>query len=106
VESKQKKAKNYLIAFNDPIRQEKYSSIANLKQAYNQFIEMIKGYVNYYINSGSQGQANPTQGQQIVFPSSATSWQQRQAFLNSQGVDTTGWGRSEIMRGQRNKWNT
>ena len=28
-------------------------------------------------------------------------WQQRQQFLQSQGVDTTGWGRAQIMRGSK-----
>jgi hypothetical protein len=29
-------------------------------------------------------------------------WQQRQQYLNSMGVDTTGWQRQEIMRGVKN----
>lgn len=32
-------------------------------------------------------------------------WQQRQQYLNSTGIDTTGWGRAEVMQGRRNKWN-
>ena len=106
VQSKQKKAKNYLIAFNDPEKQKKYSNIANLKQAYEQIIKMVNGYVNYYNQQQSPNQQqNPTQQQSIVYPSNIKTWQQRQAFLNSKGVDTTNWSRGDLMKGYQNKWN-
>lgn len=55
----------------------------------------------------NQQPQQPAQNPQGAFRGFQTSdprnWQQRQQHLNSIGVDTTGWGRAEIMRGVKNQ---
>ncbi len=113
VESKQKKARNYLVAFADPEKQSKYSSIANLAAAYKQMIEMISGYVNYYAKkqTSSSAQApssiqNPQSTFQGFEIGDKRTYQEKESYLKSLGIDTTNWGRAEIIRGKRNKWNS
>ena len=108
VESKQKKAINYLVAFADPAKQSKYSSFANISQAYNEMINMINGYVNWYVQkqSAQKTPAVPSQGSQGFQGfqmGDKRSHQERVAYLNSIGVNTSDWGRAEIMRGIKNK---
>jgi len=115
VQSKQKKANNYFVAFADPAKQAKYRSVADIGAAYKQLIGMVNGYVNYYVknSAGGDGQnqknnpLQPEQKPQSKFQGFQTNdprtWQQRQQHLNSVGIDTTGWQRQEIMRGIKNK---
>lgn len=104
VESKQKKAKNYLVAFSDPEKQSKYSSFANIAQAYSQMINMINGYVNWYVQKQNTQNSTVSQQQFQGFQiGDKRSHQERAAYLNSMGIDTTSWGRAEIMRGIKNK---
>jgi hypothetical protein len=111
VSSKQAKAKNYFVAFADPQKQAKYKHVADLGAANRQLLEMVAGYVGYYMK---RTQPQKTRPQQPTTPQPTTQfqgfntndtrgWQQRQQYLNSIGVDTTGWGRAEIMRGVKNK---
>jgi hypothetical protein len=44
---------------------------------------------------------NPQKAFQGFQTNDPRTWQQRQQHLNSVGIDTTGWGRAEIMRGSR-----
>jgi hypothetical protein len=113
VQSKQKKANNYFVAFADPAKQAKYRSVADIGAAYKQLIGMVNGYVNYYVknSAGGDGQnqknnpQQPAQKPQSNFQGFQTNdprtWQQRQQHLNSIGIDTTGWKRQEIMRGAK-----
>lgn len=109
VESKQKKARNYLVAFADPEKQSKYSSFANISQAYDQMINMINGYVNWYVQK--QSAQNTTQNTSAVTPQQFQGFQmgdkrnsqERASYLKSIGIDTSDWGRAEIMRGKKNK---
>lgn len=109
VQSKQKKASNYFVAFADPSKQAKYKGVADIGAAYRQLIGMIDGYVKYYMKSAGPNQTQKQQPEKKEFGGFQTSdprnSQQRQQYLNSIGIDTTGWGRAEIMRGVRNKWN-
>jgi hypothetical protein len=111
VESKQRKATNYFVKFVDPETQAKYKHVADLGAANRQLLEMVAGYVGYYMK---RTQPQKTRPQQPTTPQPTTQfqgfntndtrgWQQRQQYLNSIGVDTTGWGRAEIMRGVKNK---
>jgi hypothetical protein len=63
VDSKQKKARNYFVAFADPLKQEKYKHVADLGAANKQLIGMVNGYVNYYIKKNplqqDQAKENP-----------------------------------------------
>jgi hypothetical protein len=62
VDSKQKKARNYFVAFSDPLKQEKYKHVADLGTANKQLIGMVNGYVNYYIKKNplqDQAKENP-----------------------------------------------
>jgi len=102
VESKQKKATNYLVAFADPAKQSKYSSFANISQAYNEMINMINGYVNWYVQKQSS-QKTPAVSFQGFQMGDKRSHQERVAYLNSIGINTSDWGRAEIMRGIKNK---
>jgi hypothetical protein len=105
VPTKKQKATNYFVAFADPEKQSKYKHVADIRAAREQLIGMIGGYVNYYIKSNGKAQTahqgkKEFQGFQM---GDARTWQQRQQHLNSMGIDTTGWGRAEIMRGVKNK---
>lgn len=102
VESKQKKAKNYLVVFADPAKQSKYSSFANISQAYNEIINIINGYVNWYVQKQSS-QKTPAVSFQGFQMGDKRSHQERAAYLNSIGINTSDWGRAEIMRGIKNK---
>jgi len=105
VPTKKQKATNYFVAFVDPAKQEKYKHVADLGATNRQLIGMVSGYVDYYARRAKQ----PAQstGPQPAFQGFQTSdtrtWQQRQHHLNSLGIDTTGWGRAEIMRGVKNR---
>ena len=105
VESKQKKATNYLVAFADPAKQSKYSSFANISQAYNEMINIINGYVNWYVQkqSSQKTPAVSSQGFQGFQMGDKRIHQERAAYLNSIGINTSDWGRAEIMRGIKNK---
>lgn len=102
VESKQKKATNYLVAFADPAKQSKYSSFANISQAYKEMINIINGYVNWYVQKQSS-QKTPAVSFQGFQMGDKRSHQERAAYLNSIGINTSDWGRAEIMRGIKNK---
>lgn len=104
VQSKQKKATNYFVAFADPAKQAKYKNVADIGNAHKQLIGMINGYVNYYMKSAKPAQQSPQEFQGFQM-GDTRNWQQRQQHLNSIGINTDGWGRAEIMRGIRNKWN-
>lgn len=108
VPTKKQKATNYFVAFADPEKQAKYKHVADVGAARGQLISMVSGYVNYYMKragqSAQQQAQNPSpqqefQGFQTSDPRNS---QQRQQHLNSLGIDTTGWGRAEIMRGIKN----
>lgn len=101
VVSKQQKAKNYFVAFADPQKQAKYKHVADVGLAHKQLLEMISGYVNFYMKK-AQPQQKQSQFQGFRTNDPRT-WQQRQQYLQSIGTDTTGWGRAEIMRGVKNK---
>jgi len=107
VQSKQKKANNYFVAFADPPKQAKYKHVADLGGAHKQLIGMVDGYVNYYMKSVKpKGTQSPEKNEFGGFQIGDTkTWQQRQQHLSSIGIDTAGWGRAEIMQGRRNKWN-
>jgi len=107
-QSKQQKARNYLVAFADPQKQAKYKSVADLGTAYRQLLGMVEGYVGYYTKRPQpQTNAQKPQPQKPQFQGFSTNdtrtWQQRQQHLSSMGIDTSGWGRAEIMRGVANK---
>lgn len=109
VQSKQRKANNYFVAFADPAKQAKYKHVADVGNAYRQLVGMVSGYVDYYAKNAEGGaeaqNKQPQQSFQGFQTSDPRNWQQRQQHLNSIGIDTDGWGRSEIMQGRRNKWN-
>lgn len=115
VQSKQRKANNYFVAFADPAKQAKYKHVADVENAYKRLIGMVSGYVDYYTKNAGGGTSTPTQTQQTAQkPQQAFQGfqlgdprgaKERQQHLNSIGINTDGWGRAEIMQGRRNKWN-
>ena len=107
VDSKKNKATHYFVTFLNPEKQAQYKAVADLGLANRQLMEMVKGYVDYFVRNArratGQGQPQPAataqnaqRGFQVGDP---RTWQQRQQHLNSLGIDTTGWQRQEIMRG-------
>jgi len=61
VDSKKNKATHYFVSFVDPQMQAKYRHVADLGEAHKQLMDMVIGYVGYYVKKSRQTQnpANP-----------------------------------------------
>jgi hypothetical protein len=63
VDSKKNKATHYFVSFVDPQMQAKYKHVADLGEAHKQLVDMVNGYVNYYVKKTRpqqiQNPANP-----------------------------------------------